>query len=475
MAEICHIFVVIWDKLWDMYEKRSEKLTMKENQKNGKRNTKTTKKAVSKTTKDNYSKTKKGNYNKTTIGNCNKTTIGNCNKVTKDKRTSAAKINDNRVCVFSGECTGCKYIELPYEKQLDMKRKQIEKLLGGFGKIDAIVGMDNPFYYRNKVHAVYYRKKNGQIVPGIYKEGTHDIIPVNDCKIENKKAREIVNTIAELIKSFKVPLYNEDTGFGLLRHVLIRTADVTGEIMVVLVTASPVFPSRKNFANALMKKHKEIITVVHNINDKDTSMILGERTQTITGKGYINDMLCGKRFRLNPTAFYQVNAKMTEKLYNKAIECAALTGKETVIDAYCGIGTIGLAASDKAGEVIGVELNGEAISAARVNAKINGVKNASFYVNDAGKFMTGLAASDKKIDVVFMDPPRSGSSTQFIDAIHQLLPDRVVYISCGPESLKRDLEYFKKKGKYRVVSMSPFDMFCHTSHVETVVLMSRVK
>lgn len=428
---------------------------MKENQRTGKRNTRT----INKTNNKFQVKSTKNNYKNSPKD--------------RDKKTNSGKFDVNRVCAFSGECTGCKHIEVPYEKQLDVKQKQIEKLLGGYGKCDGIVGMDNPFYYRNKVHAVYYRKKNGQIVPGIYKEGTHDIIPVNDCKIENKKAREIVNTIAELIKSFKVPLYNEDTGFGLLRHVLIRTADVTGEIMVVLVTASPVFPSRKNFANALMNKHKEIVTVVHNINDKDTSMILGERIQTITGKGYINDILCGKKFRLNPTAFYQVNAKMTEKLYNKAIECAALTGEETVIDAYCGIGTIGIVAADKVKEVIGVELNPQAIAAARVNAKVNEVNNINFYVNDAGKFMTGLAASDKQVDVVFMDPPRSGSSTEFIDAIHTLLPKKVVYISCGPESLKRDLEYFKKKGKYRVVSMSPFDMFCHTTHVETVVLLSR--
>ena len=426
-----------------------------------------------KTTGNKYKNANNNTKNKTK----NNTKSNTKNRInSNNKNTRFNTHNQNKgVCPYSDACGGCKYIEMDYAKQLELKQKQIDKLLGSFGKCDRIVGMKEPFHYRNKVHAVYYRKRNGQIIPGIYKEGTHDIIPVEECKIENKKAREIINTIAELIKSFKVPLYNEDTGFGLLRHVLVRTADATGEIMVILVTSSPVFPSRKNFANVLMKKHKEITTVIHNINDKDTSLILGERSQTITGKGYISDVLCGKKFRLNPTAFYQVNAKMTEKLYNKAIECATLTGKETVIDAYCGIGTIGIAAADKAGEVIGVELNGEAISAARINAKLNGVKNISFYVNDAGKFMTGLAVSDKKVDVVFMDPPRSGSSTQFIDAIHQLLPDRVVYISCGPESLKRDLEYFKKKGKYKVVSMSPFDMFCHTGHVETVALLSNRK
>jgi 23S rRNA (uracil1939-C5)-methyltransferase len=332
--------------------------------------------------------------------------------------------------------------------------------------------MEAPYHYRNKVHAVMARDRKGKIISGVYKEGTHQVLPVEECLIENQKADEIIGTIRGLLPSFKIRVFDEDTGYGFLRHVLVRTAHATGEIMVVLVTASPVFPSKNNFVKALRKAHPEITTVVQNINNRDTSMVLGDKEHVLYGPGFIVDELCGFRFRISSKSFYQVNPVQTEVLYNKAIEAAGLTGKETVVDAYCGIGTIGIAASGKAKEVIGVELNKDAVRDAITNAKMNQVKNIRFYANDAGKFMVQMASQGAKADVVFMDPPRSGSTEEFINAVAVLKPERVVYVSCNPETLARDLQIFKKKG-YRAMEAWPVDMFPMTSHCESIVLMSR--
>lgn len=316
------------------------------------------------------------------------------------------------------------------------------------------------------------RDRKGRIISGVYKEGTHTVLPVETCLIENKKADEIIGTIRELLPSFKMKVFDEDTGYGFLRHVLVRTAHATGEIMVVLITASPVFPSKNNFVKALRKVHPEITTVVQNVNDRNTSMVLGEKEHVLYGPGFIVDVLCGKKFRISSKSFYQINPVQTEKLYNLAIEAAGLTGKEMVVDAYCGIGTIGIVAASAAKEVIGVELNKDAVRDAVTNAKVNGEKNIRFYNNDAGKFMVQMASQNAHADVVFMDPPRSGSTEEFMDAVAILNPDRVVYVSCNPETLARDLAYFKKKG-YRAEKAWAVDQFPMTGHVETVCLLGR--
>ena len=378
-------------------------------------------------------------------------------------------------CDVFGRCGGCQFIDMDYKEHLAVKLKNMRELLKEFGEVEEIFGMDNPYNYRNKVTATFRHKRNGEIIAGTYEEGTHNVLPVTNCLIEDKKSQEIIATIKDLVKSFKITVHNEDTGYGLLRHVLVRSAKKTGQIMVVLVTSNPMFPSKKNFAKALMDRHPEITTIVQNINPKATSMVLGERNQVLYGRGYIEDVLCGKRFKLSPTSFYQVNSVQTEVLYNKAMEFAELTGEETIIDAYCGIGTIGMVASDKAKEVIGVELNKEAIKDAITNAKINGCKNIDFYNNDAGKFMVGLANQGKKVDVVFMDPPRSGSSQEFMDSVFKLKPQKVVYISCGPESLARDLKYMTKKGLYKVDKMVACDMFPFTTHTECIACIQRMQ
>ena len=398
-------------------------------------------------------------------------------KRTADKKANAATTSRSAnkkkksLCAVSRQCGGCQMLDMPYEQHLAVKQKQLETLLKGICKVNPIIGMENPYHYRNKVHAVFGHQK-GEVISGVYKAGTHILVPVETCMIEDEKADEIIGTIRSMLKSFKIRTYDEDTGYGLLRHVLVKRGFTTGEIMVVLVTASPVFPSRNNFIKALREKHSEITTIIQNINDRETSMVLGDKEKTLYGKGYIEDILCGCTFRISSKSFYQINPVQTEILYTKAIEAAGLTGEETVIDAYCGIGTIGIIASQHAGKVIGVELNKDAVRDAVENAKRNQIKNIQFYNNDAGKFMVGMASQGEKADVVFMDPPRSGSTEEFMDSVALMKPGRVIYVSCNPETLVRDLEYFKKKG-YVAREAWVVDLFPMTEHVESAVLMSR--
>ena len=375
-------------------------------------------------------------------------------------------------CTVSKKCGSCQYQGISYKEQLAVKQKKMNKLLKKFANVKPIIGMENPFYYRNKVHAVFDRDRKGNIICGTYEAKTHKVVPVEECLIEDKISQEIIRTIRDMLKSFKIKTYDEDTGYGLLRHVLVRRGFSTGEIMVVLVAASPIFPSKNNFVKALRKKYPQITTVVLNVNDKKTSMVLGERDIVLYGKGFIRDNLCGCSFRISPQSFYQVNPVQTEILYKTAIEYAGLGRKETVIDAYCGIGTIGLVAAGKAKNVIGVELNPDAVHDAKINARENKITNTRFYQGDAGEFMEKMAEEGERADVVLMDPPRTGSDKKFMSSVIKLAPSRIVYISCGPESLARDLEYFTEHG-YTVRKIQPVDMFSFTDHCENVVLLRR--
>lgn len=363
-------------------------------------------------------------------------------------------------------------MHMEYEKQLAWKKQQVGELLKPYGKLEGMIGMKEPKYYRHKVHAVFGMDGRGNTVSGVYREGTHQIVPVDSCLLENQKADAIIRTVRKLLRSFKIKVYDEDTGYGLLRHVLVRAGYRTGQIMVVLVLRSPILPSKKHFVEALRKEHPEITTVVVNVNDKRTSMVLGEKEQVIYGPGYIEDELCGKIFKISSRSFYQVNPAQTEFLYQKAVEFAGLSGKETVLDAYCGTGTIGMIVAAQAHQCIGVELNRDAVRDAIAGAKRNGIGNIRFYRADAGAFMEELAQSGEKVDVVFMDPPRTGSSQQFLASLVRLRPQKVVYISCNPETLARDLDFLCGKG-YRMKRGVGVDMFPMTRHVETVVLIQR--
>ena len=390
----------------------------------------------------------------------------------KQRIMKEEKKNKIAACKAAKKCGGCQYQGIPYEKQLQDKQKAVRQLMQPFCKTAGITGMKDPYHYRNKVHAVFARKKDGTIISGVYEEGTHRVVPVETCQIEDEKADAIINDIRGLLKSFKIKIYNEDTGYGLLRHVLIRRGFSTGEIMVVLVLGSPVMPSKNNFVKALRKLHPEITTVVLNVNDKRTSMVLGDRETTIYGKGYIEDVLCDLRFRISSKSFYQINPVQTEKLYGKAMELAGLSGTERVIDAYCGIGTIGMVAAKSAKEVIGVELNPDAVRDAVKNAKHNQMKNIRFYQEDAGRFMEKMAALGEKADVVFMDPPRSGSTEQFMKSVVTLAPKKIVYISCDPQTQARDLKYLTRYG-YKAMGAYPYDMFPFTKHAENIVLLTK--
>lgn len=377
-------------------------------------------------------------------------------------------------CAHFKKCGSCKYLDMSYEEQLAKKRREVRELMEKHCKVKPVIGMENPFHYRHKVQAVFGLDQKKHIISGVYEEKSHRLLPVESCLIEDEKSDEIISTIRSMLRSFKIKAYDEDTGYGLLRYVLIRKGCFTGEIMVVLVTASPVFPSKRNFVDALRKAHPEITTVVQNVNDRSDSLILGARYQVLYGKGYIMDELCGLRFRISPASFYQVNPLQAQKLYEKAVALAGLSGRETVVDAYCGTGTIGLIAAKHAGRVLAVESNPEAVRDAISNAKENRIGNIRFYRDDAGNFLQSCAADGISVDVLLLDPPRAGSSEEFLTAAAELAPGRIVYVSCNPVTLERDVAFLKKKG-YRAQEVHPVDMFPWTGSIEAVALLSRIK
>lgn len=387
-------------------------------------------------------------------------------------RTQLEKQSEKNKCSIFGKCGACQFLNVPYDIQLQKKKQEVEKLLKPFCKVEKIIGMDNPEYYRNKVLATFsYQKKQG-IISGMYEEKSHRVVPMDSCLLNDELADEIIVSIRGLLKSFKIQPYNEDTGYGLLRHVLVRVGKSSGQVMVVLVLASPILPGKNNFVKAIRKLHPEITSIVINVNPRQSSAVLGDKEIVIYGPGYIEDTLQNKVFRISPKSFYQINPIQTEKLYRLAIEFADLTGKETVLDAYSGTGTIGICASDKAKKVLCVELNKDAVRDAIVNAKRNHIKNIEMYQQDAGEFMVKQAENHIKVDVVFMDPPRSGSNETFLKSLCFHAPKTVVYVSCNPETLARDLKYLVKNG-YEAKKIVAVDMFPMTNHTEVCVKLER--
>lgn len=376
-------------------------------------------------------------------------------------------------CKYAKKCGACQLSNMTYEKQLSFKMAKEIKLLGRFGKIDEIIGMDKPYFYRNKSQYAFgvYR---GKTVAGVYQSSTHNIVDIESCLLTDKRADEIFTVVKKLLISFKLKPYDEKTGVGFLRHLLVKTGFKSGETMVVLVTATREFPKKRSFTNALVKNCPYITTVVQNVNSKYTSMVLGNSSDVLFGDGKITEELCGMKFRISPKAFYQINPVQTEILYSKALEFADFDGTEEIIDAYCGTGTIGLIASSKVKSVIGVEINKDAVKDAKENAALNGVKNITFVAADAGKFMTQTAKEGKNIDAVIMDPARAGADIPFLSSLIKLSPKKVVYVSCNPETLARDLHFLTKNG-YKVRKIQPVDMFPHTEHIETVVLLTRTE
>jgi len=376
-------------------------------------------------------------------------------------------------CPLSKRCGSCQYMGLPYDKQIALKQEKVQKLFPNYKEIRPVIGMEDPVHYRCKVQAAFGWQK-GKVVSGTYEAASHRLVPVEDCLLEDQQADAILATIRKLMTSFKLQPYNEDRRSGVLRHVLIRKGYFTGQILVVLVTGAYQFPGKNNFVAALCKAHPETTTVIHSINGAKTSMVLGEQQKTVKGPGFISDRLLGCTFRISAGSFYQVNPIQTEKLYSQALQMADLTGTESVLDAYCGTGTIGILAAKAAKNVIGVELNRQAVQDAIINAKINQVQNIRFVCDDAGKFLQKAAAKNEVPEVVIMDPPRAGSDEAFLSALVYASPKKVVYISCNPETQARDVQYLTKHG-YKIMNMQPVDLFPHTDHVENIALIQKVK
>ncbi len=382
-----------------------------------------------------------------------------------------------RRCNLSGRCGGCTYANVPYADELLDKRVQEEKLLSRFHEVAPILQSDRITGYRCKVQAVCGMDE-GRIVTGIYRKGTHKLIPVRFCPLEDERAGRILETIRSLATRYGIISYDEDMGFGDLRHVLIRTAAHADEALVTLITAQDKLPHESDLAAAIHQKHPFVKGVIAIKNREKTSMVVPENAEPriIYGRGYITDRLCGLRFRISPVSFYQVNPYMAERLYKIAMNMAMLRSSDRVIDAYSGTGTIALiAASYGAGEVLGIESNPEAVKDAEENARMNGMDRVRFINADASKYMKEAAKRGEGCSVLFLDPPRSGATEEFLAAAGRMAPERIVYISCSPESLQRDLRYIRRFLPYRIVGIQPVDMFPGSEHIETVVLLTRMR
>ena len=378
-------------------------------------------------------------------------------------------------CPVFDKCGGCQLLHMSETAQKSFKQGLCEDLLGGFGKVRPILTAENPKNYRNKVHAAFARKRVGKgskIISGIFEEESHRVTETTDCLIQDKRAAEYLRTVRKLMQDTHTEPYNEDTGRGTIRYVFLRTGRKSGEVLMALVTGTPEFPAKAKFAAEIKKKHPEIVTLIHNINPQKNSMVLGKKETVLYGNGYITDTLCGHTFRISANSFYQVNSEQTEVLYKTAVELAKITKEDTVIDAYCGIGTISLMAADYAGKVIGVEVNAQAVKDAKENAKRNNCTNVEFICQDAGEFMREQAKKGTAPQVVIMDPPRAGSDDAFLNSLVTMAPKRVVYISCNPETQARDLKKLTAKG-YKVEVIQPLDMFPGTKHVEVVTYLTR--
>lgn len=471
------------------------------------------------------------------------------------------------LCPVFGRCGGCSQLDTPYDRQLARKQRMVYDLLADSAPASAqlpILGMDEPFHYRNKVISPYAPAKGAHsrggsrrgredashgarerrsaagsvsgskhpapdtklartdILTGMYAPGTHRLVPTDACAIENKTAKQITLAIRDIMARWGMAPYNEDTGEGFVRHAVVRVGHESGEVLVTIVTNGDEFPSAKAFCRELVRRVPAVTTIVQNVNMRQTNVILGEKERTLYGPSFILDTLCGLSFRISSQSFYQVNATQTEVLYDEAIRLANLTGIETVIDAYCGTGTIGLVAARRgAARVIGVDNVEAAIRDARGNARHNGIENAEFVAEDATRFMEELAAArtageggapggaaravggneaggtvdatekgnapGAKDDaacasdgapfqggplVLLMDPPRAGSTPAFLKAAAALAPERIIYISCNPKTQARDVCQLVAAG-YVVRAVRPVDMFPHTDHVESIVMLER--
>ena len=382
-------------------------------------------------------------------------------------------------CPVADKCGGCCYQHITYGEELRAKEKKVRDALTRIGgqdgaKLLGITGAPTTEHYRNKAQYPVGRDKEGSIVTGFYRPRSHDIVPVDRCLIQSETADKIAAVVREWMTEFSVKPYDYASKRGTIRHIYVRVGEKSGESQLTLISATKKMPGLDVLVERLRAAAPSLTGILLNHNQHDDNVILGDRTDVLWGEPMLEDRLCGHTFLLSPEAFYQVNHAQAERLYACAVDYAGLTGSETVIDAYCGIGTIGLVAAKRgAKKVVGVELNRDAVKDAIENAKLNKLSNAWFCAGDAGEFMLEMSLEKEPADVVFMDPPRAGSDRTFLSSLIALSPQKVVYISCNPETQQRDLRYLTSKGPYRVTRIQPVDMFPHTNHVETVALLQK--
>lgn len=374
-------------------------------------------------------------------------------------------------CPIDRLCGGCQLQHLSYEGQLEAKYKQVSNVIKRIGKLDSVVihpviGMENPWNYRNKGQ-IPVGQKDDQLIGGFYANRSHRMIEMDHCLIQNETNNELVTKVLNIFSRFHVKAYNEETHQGTLRHVMVRTGKVTNEKMVCLITRTKDFPNKEKIVQAILEELPEVDSIVQNINTKKTNVIFGEETITLAKNSVIYDFIGDIKFAISARSFYQVNPEQTKVLYTKALEYANLTGKETVIDAYCGIGTISLFLAQKAKSVFGVEIVPEAIADAKNNAVLNGITNAQFEVGAAEEVITNWYKEGNTADVLVVDPPRKGCDESLLNTIIEMKPKRVVYVSCNAATLARDLRILEDGG-YQTKEIQPVDMFPHTTHCEVV-------
>ncbi|MFA5035578.1 MAG: 23S rRNA (uracil(1939)-C(5))-methyltransferase RlmD [Candidatus Izemoplasmatales bacterium] len=393
-------------------------------------------------------------------------------KVIKISKSSPQRVKPK--CPRYSECGGCHLQHCDYQLQLDIKTKTVQDCIRNHDLNPEVIlpciGMKEPYHYRNKIQMVI-SEKGRKVMAGFYEENTHKIVNVDDCSIQDEIANAIMRSCKELMTKHKIKPFIDDKGTGLVRHIMIKRSDITKQVLVIFVTVTEVFPGRNNFVTDLRRAHPEITSIVQNINDRKTSAVLGEFERIIYGPGTIEDEIFGKKFIISAKTFYQVNAKQTKILYQKAIELAKPNPDDLVVDAFAGVGTIGIILADSVKQVYAVEINKASVKNAILNARINHIKNVHFYEADATHFLTQLAEDGIVPSILFLDPPRAGLDQELITAVERIKPNKIVYISCDPHTLARDLQKLVAI-KYNLKRVQPVDMFCQTYHVETVSLLS---
>lgn len=390
------------------------------------------------------------------------------------KLIKVTKASPDRVeppCHVFWECGGCQLQHLSYEAQLIQKQKTVRDVMERIGKlphvpVHPVKGMDNPWRYRNKSQ-IPFSEQNGQVVSGFYKTRTHEIVDTDVCIIQGEEADELMATLKRELYTMGIEAYDERTHRGMLRHLIVRKARATGELMVVLVTRSKKFPQKEEAIALIKRVVPNVTSIMQNVNSQKTNVIFGNETILLHGKSFIVDTIGDIKFEISARSFYQVNADQTEVLYDQALEYAQLTGNESVIDAYCGIGSISLFLAKQAKEVYGVEIVPQAIEDAKRNAELNDIDNAHFEAGPAEVIIPKWYEEGKRFDVLVVDPPRKGCDEKLLATILEYKPKRIVYVSCNPATLARDLRILEDGG-YRTKEVQPVDMFPHSSHVEAV-------